>query len=488
MHAGTTLKVYGKADIRGVLQVVDPEGKSKSAFKALAKQGRLFTVDISASEMTGATTVNAEWRPKEASEHDIEVFLEQRKVYLGRVTGRGDPISIDTANQVWADAGGCCMFKGCGEDLSVVPLYNTGARIAYLAHIIASDPRGPRGTDEDSHRLSNVPENIMLMCDGHHRLIDSFAPELFEAPRLREMRREHTSKIRSYRAAMRYPEAQVVTIFGDIGATPTHFPDSEFMEALLSEQLSMHPEVKRHLVYQSRDDRTAPGFWGNYLREMQLQIGLMVQSLSRPSASSPDELAVFPLHHSATLVLAGRIVGEARRVRVFQPSRGRRSWLWNRDAEAHPAGTFKVIGDTDSPVDEVLLTVELTAHLDESAIPQSLVKAVTSGAIPRIRLTTDTPNGECLQRKEDLDQVIRVARSAINGIQDKTHARRVHLIVIAPASAAFSIGQLLQAGHHTQFTLYDRANWEQPFREAFTINGHSVAPPAGSDQTPISIR
>lgn len=488
VHAGTTCKVYERASTRGVLLSADPEGKSKSAFKALAKQRRLYTVEISPAEMAEATRVNAAWVPREMSEQDIDDFVERRKVHLGRVEGRGEAITPDTANQVWADAGGCCMFQGCGHDLSVVPLYNKGARIAYLAHIIASDPCGPRGTDEDSHRLSNVPENIMLMCDAHHRLIDSFAPDRFDAQRLRDMRRHHTAKVRSYRAAMRHRVAQVVTIFGDIGATPTHFPDSEFMEALLSEELSMHPEVKRHLVYQSRDDRTAPGFWGNYLREMQLQIGLMVQSLSRPSASSPDELAVFPLHHSATLVLAGRIVGEARRVRVFQPSRRRRSWLWNRDVEPHPVGTFKVTGDTDSPADEVLLTVELTAHLDESAIPQNLAAAAASGAIPWVRLTTDAPNGECLQRKEDLDQVMRVARSAINDLQDKMHARRVHLIVVAPASAAFTIGQLLQAGHHTEFTLYDRANREQPFREAFTINGHSVVPPAGSDQTPITIR
>lgn len=480
--------MYERASTRGVLQSADPEGKSKTAFKALAKQGRLYTVEIPSAEMAAVTTVSAAWVPQGTSEQDIDEFVERRKVHLGRVEGRGDAITPDTANQVWADAGGCCMFQGCGHDLSVVPLYNKGKRVAYLAHIIASDPCGPRGTDEDSHRLSNEPENIMLMCDAHHRLIDSFAPDRYDAQRLRDMRRDHTAKVRSYRAAMRHRVAQVVTIFGDIGAAPTHFPDSEFMDALLSEELSMHSEVKRHLVYQSRDDRTAPGFWSNYLREMELQIGLMVQSLSRPSASSPDELAVFPLHHSATLVLAGRIVGEARRVRVFQPSRGRKSWLWNTAAEAHPAGTFKVIGQTDSPVDEVLLTVELTAHLNESAIPESLATAVASGAIPRIRLTTDTPSGECLQRKEDLAQVTDVARSVINDIQDKMHARRVHLIVVAPASAAFSIGQLLQAGHHAAFTLYDRANWEQPFREAFTINGHSVVPPAGSDQNPISIR
>ncbi|MBP4049365.1 SAVED domain-containing protein [Chromobacterium violaceum] len=485
VYARTTCKVYEKDDKRGVLLPVDPEGKSKSVFKALARGKRLFCVEISPSDIADTAMVDDVWMPQEMSVEDIDTLLEQRKVHLGRVEGRGDPITPETANQVWADAGGCCMFKGCGDDLSVVPLYNKGARIAYLAHIIASDPKGPRGTDEDSHRLSNHPENIMLMCDAHHRLIDSFAPEHFDASRLREMRQEHTAKVRSYRAAMRYPEAQVMTLFADLGNISTHFPDSEFMEALLAEEFSMHFDVKRHLTYQHRDERTSPDFWGNYLREMEFPIRNMVQDLGRPMTG---ELAVFPVHHSPTLVLAGRIVGEARKVLVFQRSRKRGSWQWNPYDAVHPAGTFKVAGLTNTQVDEVLLTVELTAHLDERALPDGLARAVVNGDMPWIRLTTDAPNGECIQRKEDLAQVVDVARIAINSIQDKMRAKRVHLIVLCPASAAFSIGQLMQAGHHAEFTLYDRANWEQPFREAFTINGHSVVPPVGSTQPPISIR
>lgn len=484
VHAGTTCKVYEKADTRALLLCVDPEGKAKSAFKALAKKELLFIVEISTSEMADATTADATWHPERTSVEDVEVFLEKRKVHLGRVGGRGDPITANTANQVWADAGGCCMFKGCGADLSNVPLYNAGARIAYLAHIIASDPQGPRGTD-DSHLLANHPENIMLMCDAHHRLIDSFAPELFKAPRLQEMRREHTSKVRKYRAAMQYPEAQVMTLFADLGNIPTYFPDSAFMEALLAEGFSMRPEVKRYLTYQLRDERTSPDFWGNYLREMQLPIAHMVQDVGRVPTSS---LAVFPIHHTPTLVLAGRIVGEARKVVVFQRSRRRQSWLWNQEDAPHPAGTFKVVGLTDTHVNDVVLTVELTARLDERALPAELSEAVTRGDMPWIRLTTDNPNGECIQRKEDLAQVVDAAREAINSIQDRMRASCVRLIVLSPASAAFSIGQLMQVGHHATFVLYDRPNGDHPFREAFTINGHSVIPPAGSTQPPISIR
>jgi hypothetical protein len=486
VHAGTTCKVYEKADTRRTLYSVDPEGKAKTALKALAKQRLLFGAEVSPTDIAGAAQADISWASQEKSSQEIDTFLEQRKVRLGRVDGRGDPISLDTANKVWADAGGCCMFKGCGHDLSNVPLYTKGARVAYLAHIIASDPEGPRGTAEQSHLLSNHSENIMLMCDAHHRLIDSFEPESYKAPRLQEMRRQHTAKIRLYRNAMQFPQAQVTTLFGDLGNVQTHFPDSDFIEALLAEGFSMNPEVKRHITFEGRDDRTPADFWGNYLREMELPIRNMVQDLGKVPAS--DVLAVFPLHHTPTLVLAGRIIGEARQVRVFQRSRQRKSWQWNSDATALPNEAFKVSGLTSDQADEVLLTVELTAHIDRSALPNSLAKTVEEGNMPWVRVKADAPNGECIQRKEDLLQFIDVARRTINAIQDKMRAKTVHLIAVCPVSAAFSIGQLMQAGHHAVFNLYDRPNGQFPFREAFSINGYSVAPPTGSQHPPLSIR
>lgn len=486
VHAGTTCKAYEKADSRGVLFPVDPDGKSKIALRALARQKLLFMVEVPPPEIANAARADNSWAPQGTSVPDIDSFLEQRKVHLGRVDGRGEPISQDTANKVWADAGGCCMFKGCGSDLSNVPLYNKGKRIAYLAHIIASDPKGPRGTPDQSHLLSNQPENIMLMCDAHHRLIDSFEPDSYQAPRLQEMRREHAAKIRMYRNAMQFPEAQAITLFADLGNVPTHFPDSDFLEALLAEGFSMNAEVRRHLTFEGRDDRTPPDFWGNYLREMELPIRTMVQALGKVPSS--DVLAVFPLHHTPTLVLAGRIIGEARKVQVFQRSRQRKSWHWNSTSTALPPGAFKVSGLTANQADEVLLTVELTANIDSSSLPNTLAKALEEGNMPWVRLTIDAPNGECIQRKEDLAQFVDVARTTINAIQDKMHAKTVHLIAVCPVSAGFSLGQLMQPGHHAVFNLYDRPNGEHPFREAFSINGHSVVPPANSQHPPISIR
>lgn len=484
--AGATCKVYEKDDATGSIHSADPENKAKTAFKALAKKKLLLTVDIQQPEIDGVVSIDTSWTPKEISADDVETLLGRRNKILGRISGRGDPISPSTANKVWADAGGCCMFKGCAQDLSVIPLYNKSARIAYLAHIIASDPLGPRGTYADSHCLADAAENIMLMCDAHHRLIDVFASETYKAPLLQEMRREHTDKVRMYREALKFTQAQVMTIFGGIGQIATNFSESVFMETLLTEQLSMRPGVKRHLEYAKRDARTADDFWGQYIDDMRLQITAMVLDLAQPKAD--DVLAVFPLHHTPTLVLAGRITGEARPVQVFQKSRARDSWKWNQEASAHPPGTFKVIGDTNGIAAEVLLTVELTAQVDATALPSDISSKASDGSMRWIRLTLDSPNGECLQRKEDLEQVVDVARATINSIQDKIRAKRVHLIILSPASAVFRIGQIMQPGHHSDFIIYDRSDRAKPFREAFTITGHSVNPPSGTTYQPISIR
>ena len=49
---------------------------------------------------------------------------------------------------------------------------NLSRNNAYVAHIIAAAPGGERGDPELSYKLSDDTENLMLLCDGHHREID----------------------------------------------------------------------------------------------------------------------------------------------------------------------------------------------------------------------------------------------------------------------------------------------------------------------------
>ncbi len=66
--------------------------------------------------------------------------------------------------------------------------------------------------------------------------------------------------------------------------------------------------------------------------------------------------------------------------------------------------------------------------------------------------------------------------------------RKVHLIAISPASTVFRLGQMLQAGHHPLYTIYDRASREDKFVTAFSISGHEVSASDGAQSYSIAIR
>ena len=119
---------------------------------------------------------------------DWQTFFE--RVEQGdREKGRGTRISITTHNQVLLDAHGRCMFDGCGTDLTEDPVTRVRGNFATLAHNVASSESGPRGVLYLSDGLADDPNNILLLCETHHRLVDKVAKADYSAATLSEMRR-----------------------------------------------------------------------------------------------------------------------------------------------------------------------------------------------------------------------------------------------------------------------------------------------------------
>ena len=111
---------------------------------------------------------------KDQDESDWRAFFVDvdRKT---RRTGRTAAISVPTRNQVLLDAHGRCMFEGCGADLTEDPVTRVRGNFATLAHNVAASEGGTRGALYLSAGLADDPENILLLCDTHHRLVDTVA-------------------------------------------------------------------------------------------------------------------------------------------------------------------------------------------------------------------------------------------------------------------------------------------------------------------------
>jgi len=487
LHNQYVCKVFDSTTSSAPLHPADPDKMSKTILKKLARNNLLQTLQLPLEILNAANIADSNWNLAMASQADIAALVDARLLALGR-TGRGVDITAPTAWKVWTDAGGYCMFEGCGINLSTIPLYNRSAKIGYLAHIIASNPDGPRGTQADSHRLSDNPDNIMLMCDGHHRMIDCFVPDEYDAPRLNAMRQAHRDLVRSLMDSLIYPRVKAITLHANLANIPTYFPESDLIGAILGIRRTMLPVVTHFIRRTQRDDRNIPSFWHHYLHEHENQIRDMVSGFNSNGGADMAELAIFPVHHVATLVLAGRIIGEARPVNVFQYHRDRHTWCWNSNATPQPSGTFTVCGLVPDPANEVLITIELTANLHENTLPVGMADEISSGRMRWVRIKMENPNFACIQHPDDLAQFMAVARRAINHVQDVMHAQHVHLIAISPASTVFCFGQMLQAGHHPTYTIYDRAAGSTHFVEAFSISGHEVTARAGDQTKTIPLR
>lgn len=491
IHSGFLCKMVDLDEPPGQsLHPADPQGEAKKRLKKLAGRGLLQRLELPLQTLQDAHVADPTWTYAPVlSSPDVDALIATREGLLGRTAGRGAEITDKTAQKVWADAGGRCMFEGCAEDLTEVPLCTKAVRVGYLAHIVASDPQGPRGTQEDSHRLANDPENIMLMCDAHHRLIDSFSPGDYPADILNEMRRAHRDIVRNYLNSLAFSRTRAVTLHANLAYVPTYFHDSELIEAILATGRAMVPGVIHYVRRKAqRDDRNTSGFWTQYLREHEGDIRQLVTGFNCANGTVTESLAVFPLHHIPTMVLAGRIMGEAQDIQVFQYNRARRTWAWDRAAAPQPAGTFRVSALPEERASEVLITIELTAAMDEGAMPPALQADIDAGRLPWLRITMSNPRFDCIAHPDDLDQFTQIARRTINHVQDVMRVRKVHLIAVSPAATVFRFGQMLQPGHHPEYIVYDRAGREYPFVPAFSITGHNVTALGGEPPFSISLR
>ena len=84
--------------------------------------------------------------------------------------------SISNKNKylLWVKSGGRCQYRGCNKSLYQDIITKRNFNQAYIAHIVADVPGGPRGDLVRSPLLADDLGNLMLLCDTCHRRIDKY--------------------------------------------------------------------------------------------------------------------------------------------------------------------------------------------------------------------------------------------------------------------------------------------------------------------------
>lgn len=100
-------------------------------------------------------------------------------------------ISDSVKRQLFTVSGNRCAFPTCTKTLTLEDEFGgKSVSISQIAHIVAKSPEGPRGKYPLPEDVRDSFENLILLCQEHHTLVDSH-PETYPVEMLRKWKADH---------------------------------------------------------------------------------------------------------------------------------------------------------------------------------------------------------------------------------------------------------------------------------------------------------
>ncbi|WP_143026349.1 HNH endonuclease [Paraburkholderia fungorum] len=417
---------------------------------------------------------------------DVSRWTERRDILTGfkrpkaQDRGRTGEISADTRKRVGAEAGWHCQFEGCGENLWLDANTDTLGNFSYFAHIIASSVDGPRGHAKLSGRLFDTAENVMLLCDKCHRLIDRVSPDEYSVDTLNGMRAANVEQVASLFRSLRFPSSYMIVVGGNILNQSVVFDQRRAEEAMRAAKLRPAGGKPFWFAYNGNEmgDGSSPHFWETQFDQWaRMDIPALRARLTGATygGAQAEVVSVFPLHLMSVLVLAGHLIGEARSVQVFQFERNSvgdntqgDQWAWPKDAKRPDPSKYSVVvhREPTNGETEALLLVSLTDRVPRGELPAEFYE---DGAwkMPVVEVVVPTPSRSVIGHPYDLELVGKAFDDALQSLQEKWRVSRIHCVPIAPTAACIRLGQKLQSRHQSRIAFYERARTTDGTRGQF---------------------
>lgn len=436
--------------------------------------------------------------PKEADLSALAITSATKKVVqawlatvVGSTTskGRTGEVKPRTAQKVFMASAWRCQFDGCGEDLSSHFATDDHANYSYLAHIVASSVDGPRGDAVQSPLLADDAENIMLLCDKCHRLIDRVAPAFYTTEKLRAMRARSVADVRRLLDGLQYPPAEPIMLIGNVTGQPHYYMKRNVEDAMLNAGLRPCRDTPEYFCFNgyALHNPHLASYWGSLFETLSTDVPRLKALLNGSARGhARPHLAVFPVHGTSVLMLGGRLIGDTAGVSVFQFHRDKVAgnqggqWAWPSDA-AEPSSNkyrFDVLKDF-SGESEACLLASLTFDISHDRLT---MQCFESGELklPTIKLTADRFGSNVIGHPRDLELFGAKLDEAIRILLDQWKVQRIHLFVGAPAAACFRVGQKMQARNQATYVCHETDRGiGSVFKQTIEISSTVVSGPSG---------
>jgi hypothetical protein len=365
-----------------------------------------------------------------------------------------------TLMKLCAVSGGRCQFAGCNNRLFKDHLTWIEFNNSNVAHIVASSPDGPRGS-ENSHEQSNKLENLMLLCPSCHKRIDD-NPDMYTVDVLKKMKEDQERKVQELLDTMYYPKSEIVILESPIkGKTSVHVNPGLTVEAVRSVRKNPASEypITINLDGASTAKYSSKTYWHSL--EKKLQTAVQIDIFRRLSSNPDMHFSVFPIAPIPLIAKLGEILGDKREIDIFQKTRNPNTWCWLNENETNSFDIEKYPAEKGD-VNKVAIILSLTADVAIQRINENR----KYGIIYYIRAKQQGVN--CISSKADLRKFWMAYQQVCDSIKNVDGLSDADVFPAIPVSAAFEIGRRYMPQVYPKLHIYDEDNG---FFEALTIGG-----------------
>lgn len=438
------------------LQVYQNESRTVTELRSW--QGHTVT-DQQVVDLTELTRI---WKESAGQSSKLDE-MKLRKLFSPtansiRTKGRSNRVSAKTRHQVLFDAHGRCMFEGCGIDLTRDEVTGRRGNFATLAHNVAVSEQGPRGIRYLSHSLSDHPENILLLCETHHRLVDRVAKCDYPADRLTAMRKTYCNRANELLDGLPLSPIPAFCVAWPVHRQRIALPSSRQVAESLK---TIDARLDRRLLTVTENPSTLRSLSGPHLwSAMATEVECTSESILLQAGEEEYRAALFAMGLMPALIALGAKLGNKCEITPMLRFRDSGLWYW---PSAQPQGKFYEIDGLDRLSEsegEVSLILGLTAT------PRALQETADSLGISTVSVKSDEQclgNG-ALSHPEDGALFRQRMQELLHRLSDMHGVQTVHVLPCASNAACVFFGQAFDS-YHPELVIYD-----------FVPQGGSLAP------------
>lgn len=360
---------------------------------------------------------------------------------------------------LWGKAAGRCQYRGCNQALYRDDLTKAEFNTSYIAHIIADKPDGPRGDKVLSEKLKADIENLMLLCDVHHRLVDIADVDGHPVKLLTQMKAEHEGRIEALADIQDEMQSHILLYGAKVGDNDSPLTVGKAKRAMVP---NWYPAANQPFAigmtssYSDAEER----FWEIELENLRRQFDRFV----KPAISSGqvEHLSVFGFAPIPLLIALGRELSDIPAAEVYQLHREPATWSW----QTGKLGFSYQVSPSQKPE---MKTVALILGLSAEVVPER-IHAVLGREVAIWSIHHDEPHNDFLKARSQLQEFRRVMRKTFGQIKT-THGEdaTLHVFPAVPLSAAVEIGRVWQPKADLPFIVYDQNRNAGGFVPAITI-------------------